>query len=308
MLVPLYLEIFMQTSSRLTLSFLTVAVLAACGGGDGTTAAGTPAPAGAPAPAPAPAAAVPSPTATPTATLAGTQADGQTAIDEVKAGLSGAQGAANGVGVRAPFKPSQGAEKTSDSDLLAVSQTINCNIITGGSGSITYDIPTTTTIATGYTITYTYNNCSFGYGTYNGTYRLVYDNYVSATDYTFTSSYTNFTLSGVPGQTGSQSISGSTTCTVRASATSCYYSDGSRNWSSSVTYSNGVVNGSYAGNYGSGSVRVTYTNFGATSGTAVVEGSNGRYTIRRCGADAFTITWAPTSGTGGTYNYGGGCA
>lgn len=144
---------------------------------------------------------------------------------------------------------------------------------------------------------FTYNACSYSGYTFNGTFKLVYDRYVSPTDFTYTAEYLNFTVAG--NGASSQTISGKQTCSLSAGSASCYYNDGSRGWSSTMTYSGGVVNGSYAVNYGNGSVQVTYANFGATSGTATMTGSNGsKAVITRISATSFTVSI--TTATGGT--------
>jgi hypothetical protein len=298
-----------MNTTRLSLSFLTAAIVSACGGGGG----GDASPVTAPAPAPVAAAPVPTPTSTPTAALAGSQADGQTAINEINAALAASQAASRGAGISAPLKQTNSASKYRyrSKELTAATETVNCSeLAAGGTGSATLTYPDTDDITSGYTISFNFNNCFLGAGegTYNGTFRLVFDRYVSETDYTFTYSYINFNISNLTGLTGSQTVNGSSSCTVLGSNVSCYYNDGARAWSTSLSYNNGVVNGTYATNYGTaGSVQVTFTNYSATSGTAVMRGSNGTYTIRRCGANAYRITWAPTTGTGSTYSYGGGC-
>lgn len=125
----------------------------------------------------------------------------------------------------------------------------------------------------------------------------MYDRYVSPTDFTYTAEYVNFTVAG--NGVASQTISGKQTCSLSAGSASCYYNDGSRGWSSTMTYSSGVVNGSYAVNYGNGSVQVTYANFSATSGTATMTGSNGsKAVITRTSATSFTVSI--TTATGGS--------
>jgi hypothetical protein len=209
---------------------------------------------------------------------------------EVKAGYASAGSAAAGAGFKSPL----GVE------LAALPQgivaTISCSTFgSGGSGSITYDI-SGTAVAAGTSISYTYNACSYSGYTFNGSVSLVYDRYVGPTDFAYTVTYTNFTVAGVG--VGSQSVSGKSSCSFSGGTASCYYNDGSRGWSSTMSYSStGVVNGSYAVNYGNGSVQVTYANFGATGGTATITGANGsKAVVTRNSATSFTVTITPSGG------------
>jgi hypothetical protein len=251
----------------------------------------TPAPVAAtPAPAPVAAGPVPSPSGTPTASLASTQTEASSLAAEVKAGYANAASASAGAGFKTPF----GVETAALPQ--GVSATISCSLFaSGGSGSITYDI-SGTAITTGTAISYTYNACSYSGYTFNGAVNIVYDRYVSPSDFAFTISYTNFTASG-PG-VASQSVSGKSSCSVAAGVSSCYYNDGTRGWSSTMSYSaSGTVNGSYAVNYGNGSVQVTYANFGATGGTATITGANGsKAVVTRNSATSFTVTITPSGG------------
>jgi hypothetical protein len=181
-----------------------------------------------------------------------------------------------------------------------VSATLSCSLLaSGGTGTITYDI-SGTAVTAGTSVSFTYNACSYSGYTFNGSVSIVYDRYTSPTDMSFTISYTNFTASG-PG-VPSQSISGRSSCNVAAGVSSCYYNDGTRGWSSTMSYSaSGTVNGSYAVNYGNGSVQVTYVNFGATGGTATITGANGsKAVITRNSATSFTVTITPSGGGAST--------
>jgi hypothetical protein len=303
----------MKNSVKFTLSYLALASLVACGGGGGSAPAATataPAPAPSAAPAPAPAATpapapvasgpVPSPTSTPTAALQNSQAGAETAVTEVNAGYASAQNGATGAGFKGPLGVESGALPT------GISASIPCSSF-GGTGSIEYDIGNFTGgITAGTTLVYTYKNCSFSGYTYNGTFKIVYDTFVSDRDFSYTASYQNFTITG--NGLSNYAFSGSQSCRYANSSISCYYSDGSRGWSSNFTYSGGSANGSYSANYSGGSVSVTYTNYSATSGTARVTGANGAYyEVRRCSATAYTVTYSGGGATG-TYKVGGGCS
>lgn len=311
----------MKTSLKLLFSTAAAAGLIACGGSSSTIAtpapapaatapapvtatpapaptatapapvAATPAPVAAtPAPAPAAAGPVPSPTGTPTASLASTQTEASSLAAEVKAGYASAGSASAGAGFKTPF----GVETLALPQ--GVAATLSCSLLaSGGTGSITYDI-SGTAVTAGTSVSFTYNACSYSGYTFNGSVSIVYDRYVSPTDLSFTISYTNFTASG-PG-VPSQSISGRSSCNVAAGVSSCYYNDGTRGWSSTMSYSaSGTVNGTYAVNYGNGSVQVTYVNFGATGGTATITGANGsKAVITRNSATSFTVTITPSGG------------
>ena len=208
------------------------------------TPAPTPAPAPATTPAPAPAATpatVPSPTSTPTATLSSSQTEATNLATEAKAGLAAAANASAGNGVKTPFGVQTAALPS------GVTATLQCSLLgAGGTGSITYDAPTA--LATGSTFVITYNACGFAGYAYNGTVNMVFDRYASPTDFAYTVSYQNFTVSG--NGLSNQTVSGKASCSYTNGAASCYYNDGTRGWSSTMTYTNGTVNGSYAVRHG----------------------------------------------------------
>ena len=296
----------MKTSVKYALSCLALASLVACGGGGSSTpAAATTAGTGSTGSTGggATSALAPSPGATPTAVLVNSAAAANDTIAEVNAGLAAAQNGATGAGFQGPLGVQSSALPT------GVSASISCASFGGTGGSIDYDVSGLSGgITSGASITYTYNNCAISGYTYNGTFRLTYDRYVSASDFAYTSSYQNFTING-NGLTN-YAFSGSQSCNYANNTVSCYYSDGTRGWSSNFTYSNGVANGTYSSTYSGGTVRVQYTNYSATSGTARVTGANGAYyEIRRCSATAYTVTYSATgTGVTSTYNVGGGCA
>lgn len=228
--------------------------------------------------------------------MASTQTEASSIAAEVKAGYTAAGSAAAGSGVKGPFGVELAPLPT------GVSATLSCSLLgSGGTGTISYEVPSTTAIASGYTVSYTYNACSYGGYTFNGAVTLTYDRYVSPTDFAYTVSYSNFSVSG--NGLANTTVSGKTSCNLTGGTASCYYNDGTRGWSSTMTYSNGTVNGTYAVNYGNGSVQVSYANFGATGGTATVTGSNGsKAVVTRTSATAFTVTITTSTGaTAATY-------
>ena len=266
----------MNTSVKFLLGAIAIASLAACGGGGGSsttaassssgtsttttttttpstsTASGTP----------------PAPTAAPTATLAATQAEADKLAAEVKAGLSAANAAS----------ASSNLPRAVETASLPVGivQDVSAYICKSGTASI--DVPSSLPAA-GYKMTGTYNNCSLTAGgfTLSGTYTVEYTRYTGPTDFALKSTYTNFTMTGTGLPT--QSYNGSVTCDFKGTTTdyasACYYSDGSRAWSGSVTYSGNAATGTYAANYGSATIKVSYSKFGTAGGTATVTGANG---------------------------------
>lgn len=283
------LQSSLPPSLKLLFGAVAAAGLVGCGGGSSTTTTATPVAATPVAATPVVTGTVPSPTSTATATLASTQTEAAALVTEAKAGLSAAASASVGAGFRGPLGVEASALPS------GITQVLQCSTLgTGGSGSIDYDVPATQPAA-GYTMTFTYKACAFDGYTFNGVFKMVYDRYVSPTDFGYTFDYQNFTVSGL-GVTD-QSFSGKTSCNIAAGNTSCYYNDGTRGWSSSMKYSAGTVNGSYAVNYGNGSVQVTYTNFGAFGGTATVTGANGsKAVITRNSASSFTVSITTATG------------
>jgi hypothetical protein len=235
---------------------------------------------------------VPSPTSTPTAALSSSQTEATNLAAEAKAGLAAAANASAGNGVKTPFGVQTAALPS------GVTATLQCSLLgAGGTGSITYDAPTA--LATGSTFVITYNACGFAGYAYNGTVNMVFDRYASPTDFAYTVSYQNFTVSG--NGLSNQTVSGKASCSYTNGAASCYYNDGTRGWSSTMTYTNGTVNGSYAVNYGSGAVTVSYSNFGATGGTATITGANGsKAVITRNSATSFTVSITTATGAAST--------
>jgi hypothetical protein len=232
---------------------------------------------------------VPSPNAAQTASFAGSQAEANSLATEVKAGYGAAAGASVGAGFKGPLGVQFAALPN------GISASLSCSLLgSGGTGTITYDIPNTT-LGAGYTVTYSYNACSYSGNTFNGGFSIVYDRYVSATDFSYTATYTNFTVSG-NGFTN-QAINGKTNCSFSGGTANCYYNDGARGWSSTFVYSGGIANGAYGVNYGNGTAQVSYVNFSATGGTATVTGANGsKAVITRTSATGFTVVITPSNG------------
>jgi hypothetical protein len=295
----------MKFSKHWIFTAVALASLAACGGGgDSAPAANTPA-ATTPAvttpavttpavTAPAAGTLAPSPNAVATTEITNSQATADSLKTEALNGYVAAKNAAAGATFKGPLGVEAGALPS------GVTGTISCATL-GGSGSITYDFPSTA-IGAGTEIAYSYNACSFSGYTYNGVFRIKYTRYTSATDFAFTSTYENFTFTG--NGLSNQSFSGSQSYDYRNGVVSSYYSDGTRGWSSTMTYTNNTANGSYSVGYGSGTVTVKYTNFGATSGTAEITGANGtKVLITRTSATGFTLKLTDKNGTVTTYNY-----
>lgn len=172
--------------------------------------------------------------------------------------------------------------------------TINCS----AGGSFTYDYPST--IASGTTYSYTYNNCSYGGGyVYNGSYVLRYDSFVSASNFAWTATY-DLRLTGP--NNFSYHYTSNQTCSYVNGAASCLVRDNGRTFSADFTYANGVINGTYQWTWGTrGTVTYRFINWGATSGRIEVTGSNGTSAvIVRNSANSFTVT-ITVNGTTTTY-------
>jgi hypothetical protein len=243
----------------------------------------------------------PAANAAPTKVLANTQTEANGGLSEALAGYANGQSAQEG----SNFRGAGGVQTGALPGGIAFSQTIQCSLLaSNGSGSVTisYDYPNGLADFTGGTVTYTYNQCSFSGITSNGTFRMTYSRFASAMDYTYTTTWTNFTTS-FQGQ--STTISGSQTCTATAGVARCDYSDSTgRTWTSGLTYSNATLNGSYTANYGGGVVTVKYTNFNATGGTAEITGANGtKIVITRNSATRYTVV-ITVNGQSTTYVFG----
>jgi len=283
-----------------SLKYLVIAVasafLVACGGG-GSSSSSTDTSSSSSSSGSSSSAAAPAPTATPTAVLTSSQSEADKLAAEAKAGLAAAQNAANSSGLPT------GVETSS----LPSGVAIDYSSMFCSSGTASMDTNATGMPTAGTKISTTYNNCKSKYGTgeiFSGSWSQEYTRYVSANDMAFKITYNNFSMTG--GLYGGSGYNGSGTyaCDYKGSysTTSCYFSDGSRSWSSGVSYSGGKASGTYAANYGSGTVTVKYSNFGSVGGTATVTGAAGNtavitYTSATSYSVAITVNGTTTNYT-----------
>jgi hypothetical protein len=291
----------MKTSHKLFLSALAAAALAACGGGDeviSTTGAGAGAGAGAGGGNTTSAitaetiANTPSPTSAPTAVLVDSQAAADDLSAEAEKGFKAGEAAAGSKGIAT--SPDNGLEK-----IAAV-----INSACPGGGSIDYDYGTLDArgVVAGTTYNITYKDCKYSFGAYtalyNGNYEWKYSRYTAANDFAYTFKYNNLTYTtNYNGTAKSTTLNGGQSCDYTPTKQSCFYSDGTRGWSSNVSYENGVLNGSYAYTYSGGITKVTYTNYSATGGKVLFEGKNTKYELVRTSATAYTWTYTGANGT-----------
>lgn len=259
----------MNKLTKFFLSAVAVASLAACGGGGSGT--GTDSGAGAAANPGTLQGNAPAPTAAPSAILAASQTVANELGAEVKAGLANAATAAKGItglpiGVETNSLPT------------AVVTDISKDMCSSGTASVD---ATGAAPAAGFSATFTFGKCVSSVSpvpfTLDGAFSLSYTRYVSPMDAAFVANFTKFSM-----VTAGQTISytGGVSCDYKAGATSyaqaCYYSDGARAWSGTVTYSASAgATGSYTANYNNGVVKVAYNKFGTAGGTATITGANG---------------------------------
>ena len=276
-------RIQMNTSLKSLLLVATLSSLAACGGGAKNAAPVAAAPA-----ATAAATLAPSPTAAPTAVLAQTQTEANTLGAEVKAGLAGAQTAAGNASLPA------GVETTA----LPVAVAMDMSAQMCSSGTMSYDTNIMGTIAAGSKVTTTYGKCvvkafagtTAAGATYDGSTTMEYTRYVGPTDYTFKTTYSNFSITG--GGFNMINVNSIQVCDRAPAAVSCYYSDGKRGWSTGVTYSaaNGAT-GTYSASYAGGIAKVVLVNFGKVGGTATITGAAGNSaTITYTSATSYSVS------------------
>jgi hypothetical protein len=279
------------------------AALAACGGGGGSSA-------GAPPPPPPAGTSAPALDAPPTGTLPPSDANARSLATEISSGAREVWMAST-----RPTNLPGGIDLT-----LAVGATVDCSTyFPGGTGSITVDTNATGLPTTGTVTTITYNNCG---GTisgqtisYNGSVKVEYTRYTSASDFAITVSATNLTyrLSGTTYGPDSFTYSydyksGSYSFTYRASnggaigLTGTVSVSGSQATISSATYV-------FQSTPGSGIVKVEYTNwkFDTTtgrpiSGSAKITGSGGASVTITVTSTGYTIDYVDASGTKVTYN------
>jgi hypothetical protein len=274
---------------RVLLAFTTAFALVACGGGGGDSGGGRTTGGGG--------SSGPGAGATPTAIFTASSTLADDAIAEANAGLASAAAIS--------ALPDAVTIGSLPSGVVTDVSSSICS-----SGSATVDVNGTPNTS-GYSVTEVFTNCNLlalsGY-IYNGTFKLTFTRYASASDYDFTLQYTNFTLT-TPSVSVTTPLSGSYACTVNSSTTSCSWDDGVRSWSSSVTYSGGTLNGYYTTNWGGGVVKVTFTNYTATSGTVTIEGASpSRIVITRCGASNYTVSITNSSSVTSSYSVGTGCS
>ena len=253
-------------------------------------------------------ASTPSPTGAPTTELVASQATTDDLQKEISAAYDNSESASLAKGVSASGKGSSGLESAQAAYSYACP----------GGGTLDYDIPTDTASPTGgfkagTTYTYTYNNCknvstssSYSYSSVqNGKFIIKYLRYNSSSDFAYTYVYDNLTNDyTVNGKNTKYTYSGGQSCDYKGGAYSCFYSDGKRGWSSSITYVNGVLNGVYATTYSGGTIRVTYKDYGPTGGTVTVEGANGTKTVMtRLSATSWKWEFTAKDGSKTTYSY-----
>jgi hypothetical protein len=301
--------------TKLALSLIAVSVLAACGSDNNTTAAAAGGSTGS--------------TGSSGSGVTGTAPSAATgALKSDQATATGLVAAVNG-GV-ATFKSTDAlknaptAVQTSGLPTGIVT-TINCaTLATAGAnvctGSYSIDSNITGAIVSGSTMTITYNNvkytalASVGDFTYNGTIKLVYDRYVSPTDFAVTTTYTNLSFGGSSGT----SLNGSSTCDYKAGAATCGYNVGDAfvgnysisNSGTTTTVSSGLIRANYAGaggyvdcNYSSWSYNsaTTFTNSGGVVTVTGVNGTVAKITSNGAGKYSVDIT---VGGTKTTYTVG----
>ncbi len=222
---------------------------------------------------------------------------------EAIAGYQNGKAAANGDSLRIPGGVRAGALPA------GIAQTVQCSLLgTGGSGSVTFDIPDAILFSGGNfsnaTLSYTFNGCTFDGVTLNGTMKISYGANWSATNFSYSATFENLTWSGL-GQSGT--YSGTQRCTAVNNVVNCTYSDTTgRSWTSGTQYNSSTqtLNGTYSVNYGQGVVTVKYTNFGAVSGTCEITGANGsKVVITRNSATKYTVV-VTANGVTTTYVFG----
>ncbi len=296
----------MQTNHRLFLSAVAIAALTACGGGDEIVNTAASAAAGAGGAGGTAATAItaetiantPSPASAPTAVLVDSQAAADDLSAEAEKGFKAGEAAAG----------SKGIASSTDTALEKLTALSNINCPSGGSISYDYGTLDARGIVAGTTYNITYNDCKYGSGTsaftYSGNYEWKYSRYTASNDFAYTFKYNNLTYtSNFSGSLKSTTLNGGQSCDYTPTKQSCFYSDGTRGWSSNVSYENGILNGSYAYNYSGGITKVTYTNYGAVGGKVVFEGKNTKYELVRTSASAYTWTFTGADGKTTVYKY-----
>ena len=272
----------MNRSTQVALLVTTLA-LAACGGGGSDD----------------PGAQPPSPTASPTPAardadvnnvqFAESQTAANTAVSTLNAAVADIQsvgnapGGAPGGAISLPVGPT-------------ASSTVNCSV----SGNFTYTYEYSNAgIPVSYS--YTYNNCRYGtptaYLEYNGTGRLDYINYTSATDYGWTLTY-NITYSYVStGYNYNGTLNFTQRCTNSGGNVSCNYQVGNNGVTNIQVGTVGNITTITRATVRSGNVTATYTNWvydsslrRATSGSIVVSDGNGNSITVEATGSGYRVT------------------
>ena len=293
----------MKTTHTHFLSLLAVAALSACGGGDTTVAnvaatATTAASASTGAVTAETIANTPSPTSAPTAVLVDSQASADDVSAEAEKGYKAGEAAAG----------SKGIASTQESAFESIAAVTNSPCPAGGSVDYDYGNLDARGVVAGTTYNITYKDCKYTSGTYsfsyNGSYEWKYSRYTAANDFAYTFKYNNLTYAYNYGGTAkTTTLNGGQSCDYTPTKQSCFYSDGTRGWSSNVSYENGILNGSYAYTYSGGITKVTYTNYSATGGKVLFEGKNTKYELVRTSATAYTWTYTGVNGSKTVYTY-----
>lgn len=168
-----------------------------------------------------------------------------------------------------------------------ISETMNCSEFgTSGSGTIAYTLDYNASNQKPNSITFTYNDCTFGDSGYtyaiDGTGRMTFENYVSESDFTFVLTYDlTYSFSG-DGIQETVSIDSTETCSIDGEQIECRYSIGNYDVANfSVETLDGVTTIHEATVEGPNATIVfdewVYNEeLGrATSGTVTITGSNG---------------------------------
>jgi hypothetical protein len=294
----------MKKSYKFIVSTLAIAALVACGGGDGvvsTVVAGASAGAASATPTAITAETIantPAPTSAPTAVLVDSQAAADDLSAEAEKGYKAGEAAAG----------SKGIASTNEGGLEKIAAVTSTACPAGGSVEYDYGNIDGRGIVAGTTYNITYKDCKYSSGTYsfsyNGNYEWKYSRYTASNDFAYTFKYNNLTYAYNYGGTAkTTTLNGGQSCDYTPTKQSCFYSDGTRGWSSNVSYENGVLNGSYAYTYSGGITKVTYTNYSATGGKVLFEGKNTKYELVRTSATAYTWTYTGADGKSTIYKY-----
>jgi hypothetical protein len=285
----------MRTMSRILIALLAGAALSACGGGDdggppgngnggGNTGSAPPA------------------TGAPTTAITSDQGSASALAN---ASISGANAlvqasSASGLPLGVLVSPPTGLQST---------QTTACPY--GGSVTTTINMAGTGGITSGDTVQSTYANCAYAAGyVMNGSSQIRYDRWVSATDFAFSVTLTNFTYTYDGRTWGPYSYTGNYAY-ANGSYSYSYTVNGATIVGQPVVSTSGtnitVNSGTVRTTYGGGWVEWTYQGFtydSATgrpiSGTVTVTGSNGTRAVITVTSTGYTVA-ITVNGTTTTY-------